>query len=365
MIIAILHLLLLCYSVSGIASYKDGINATGWDELIVNISDPLLSDYEKCRKLGYEEGFVTPYEWTEAMYWNWMESEFGPDHGDYLPSEVTDFMINQMNYVKERAETFTLVPYWKMIWCVVEQYEGMYQGYKDQCTKASKEPLDRDGQLAAISYLGDLEDIIEKFKPSSEGKSMDCTIIVAPSNDGDILFAHNTHNKYGLMNNRVFKHLEIHFTGELKNIAKTHYWRFSSWPLDLESKDDFFILSSGLIVAETSLLVFNHEVYEDIEYESVPMFIRAIASHYLSDDIETWFKSFTKENSGTHMAEWIILDQKRTGQDTWQIGILDSIPLLQHWRDITSEFNAKGYWASYNTPFFEDILNRLGYSFTY
>ena len=75
------------------------------------------------------------------------------------------------------------------------------------------------------------------------------------------------------MNNRVFKQLEIRFTDELKNIAKNGVWRFSSRPLDIESKDDFFVLESGLIVAETSLLVFDRKVYEDIEPESVPMFI--------------------------------------------------------------------------------------------
>jgi len=44
------------------------------------------------------------------------------------------------------------------------------------------------------------------------------------------------------MNNRVMKHLEIHFTDELKDISKSTYMKFSSRPLDMESKDDFYIL---------------------------------------------------------------------------------------------------------------------------
>ena len=32
---------------------------------------------------------------------------------------------------------------------------------------------------------------------------------------------------------------------------------------------------------------------------------------------------------------------------------------------MTEEFNSKGYWASYNTPYDENIGKKLGYSFSY
>jgi len=61
--------------------------------LQIKVKDDKLTDYEKCYKLGYEEGFVTPFESTEAMYWNWMASEFGADYPETLPVDITNFMI--------------------------------------------------------------------------------------------------------------------------------------------------------------------------------------------------------------------------------------------------------------------------------
>ena len=104
------------------------------------------------------------------------------------------------------------------------------------------------------------------------------------------------------MNQKVLKHLEITFTRELKNITNITFYKFSSRPLDIESKDDFYILSNGLIVAETSLEVFDHDVYDLIEAESIPMFIRATVANWMAKNITHWFDIFKRENSGTHMA---------------------------------------------------------------
>ena len=63
--------------------------------------------------------------------------------------------------------------------------------------------MDWYNELAAISYMGDLEDITAKFFPSfsegSPGKDGDCTIVITEMPEGDLAFAHNTHNKYQLM----------------------------------------------------------------------------------------------------------------------------------------------------------------------
>jgi len=76
--------------------------------------------------------------------------------------------------------------------------------------------------------------------------------------------------------------LEIRFSGELKSVAKNEVWQFSSRPLDIASKDDFYVLESGLIVAETSLLIYDKKAYDEIDTESVPMFIRATVANYMA-----------------------------------------------------------------------------------
>jgi hypothetical protein len=140
--------------------------------------------------------------------------------------------------------------------------------------------------------MGDLEDIQNKLL-NLNNKLKDCTIVVAPIEGGDIGFAHNTHNDYELMGNRVFKHLEIQFTDTLAQISKNLYQRFSSRPLDMESKDDYWVLGNGLVVAETSLLVYDHSVYDPISPLSVPMFIRVNVANYMSDNAKDWIEIFS------------------------------------------------------------------------
>jgi len=55
---------------------------------------------------------------------------------------------------------------------------------------------------------------------------------------------------------------------------------FSSRPGDFNSKDDFYILSSGLSIMETSLLNYNTDNWKDLDAKSVPCWLRvAVASN--------------------------------------------------------------------------------------
>lgn len=80
----------------------------------------------------------------------------------------------------------------------------------------------------------------------------------------------------------VFKKLGIKFEHELKSFQKNEIYQFSSRPLDIMSKDDFYVLSNGLLVGETSILNFNKKVYDLIVSEKVPTLISVLVAHYSS-----------------------------------------------------------------------------------
>lgn len=56
----------------------------------------------------------------------------------------------------------------------------------------------------------------------------------------------------------------------------------TSRPGDLESKDDFYLLSSGLAVVETSLGNFNKDNYKLLNPKSVPTWIRHLVANRLA-----------------------------------------------------------------------------------
>ena len=96
---------------------------------------------------------------------------------------------------------------------------------------------------------------------------------------------------------RIFKHY-IFDVSSLPVAASTV--SFSSRPGDLESKDDFFLMSSGLVSVETSLTIFNTSLYAALTPKSVPVWIRVQLANRMAADARTWVDLFSRYNSGTH-----------------------------------------------------------------
>jgi hypothetical protein len=83
---------------------------------------------------------------------------------------------------------------------------------------------------------------------------------------------------------------------------------FTSRPGDLISKDDFFILSSGLRVLETSLANNIQENLKEVKFTSVPSWLRTLVANHLASSISDWITLFNTFRSGTHNNQWILID---------------------------------------------------------
>jgi hypothetical protein len=89
--------------------------------------------------------------------------------------------------------------------------------------------------------------------------------------DNNLYIAHSTHNIYHFLL-RIFK--TYHFPTRDPKIG-SEWFAFSSRPGDMISKDDFYVLSSGLYVMETSLSNMNKSNYADLSPRTVPCWLRA------------------------------------------------------------------------------------------
>jgi hypothetical protein len=112
-------------------------------------------------------------------------------------------------------------------------------------------------------------------KEDMDVRDKSCSIYVK-NVDGKLYIGHSTMNYYPYML-RIFK--TYNFPTRNPNVGSDTI-TFSSRPADFNSKDDFYILSSGLKVMETSLLNFNPDNSKDLNPKTVPCWIRAtVASH--------------------------------------------------------------------------------------
>ena len=90
-----------------------------------------------------------------------------------------------------------------------------------------------------------------------------------------------------------------------------HSVSFSSYPGVILSGDDFYVLSSGLVVQETTNQDHNMTLYKDIRADNMIFeFARNVIANRLADSGEEWTDLFGQYNSGTYNNQFMIVDYK-------------------------------------------------------
>ena len=87
---------------------------------------------------------------------------------------------------------------------------------------------------------------------------------------------HGTHNRYSFLL-RIYKHWSFP-----RNGVALQSTSFTSRPGDLISKDDFFLLSSGLRVLETSLENKVESNLQEVKFTTVPSWLRTLVANHLA-----------------------------------------------------------------------------------
>lgn len=136
---------------------------------------------------------------------------------------------------------------------------------------------------------------------------------------------------------------------------------FSSYPAMMFSMDDFYQISSGLVVTETTIVNNNHTLWRELTSQALFDWVRNMLANRLAASGAEWAQWFAKYNSGTYNNEFMIVDyNKFVPHAPLQPGLLTVLEQMPGennvvWEDLTTWLDAPGYWASYNRPFFPAI----------
>ncbi|CAE8588157.1 unnamed protein product [Polarella glacialis] len=335
--------------------FEDTIAETSWATLRIHglprraeSESDGMSDQRMSFAAGFVEGAL-----TVERTWQHRLSYFGATFAE----KAIAFVEANDAYVRERiAANSELEPFWAEVKLVWAQLDGLVAGHLAACKPGRC--LDRRSFLL-LNAEEDLSNIIHKpFKGALEGwtaeeaaeytrKTTHCSAIVRllPGNS-DLLLGHNTWTGYYSML-RVLKEIDLPLFG-----ARAADSVFPGYFGALYSGDDFYALSSGLAVQETTNSVYNSSTLALISPSSVLTWVRTLVANRKADSGPSWARWFSPENSGTINNQWMVLHlrlfQPGVPPLNGTLIVLEQMPGKIVWADESESLRSRG-WSQATT----------------
>eukprot|EP01117_Protostelium_nocturnum_P001690 TRINITY_DN1207_c0_g1_i1.p1 TRINITY_DN1207_c0_g1~~TRINITY_DN1207_c0_g1_i1.p1 ORF type:complete len:547 (+),score=140.99 TRINITY_DN1207_c0_g1_i1:27-1643(+) len=360
-----------------IAEWNDELKVRGWGKLNIQTfgSQNSFSDSLQMKCAGLLEGYSTASQ-ISLWFQSWRNNEY---KGKNLTLPLQQFMRDQYTFSKalpgvpEPLKSHTLL--------IMDQFEGLYEGY----TRATK----MDSSLVEIEHLqlyslisdGDLETLNDIFEPNNLGTMMrreyrekreeknddvelppmmDCSGFVKV-NQGELYTGHTTWTRYYSMY-RILK--SYHFDLKANRVASKKV-SFSSRPGFLASKDDFYQMDNGLVSWETTNSIIDTKLLKLVVPQTLFSWQRAILANRLARNGKEWTLIFSSFNSGTYNNQWVVTDYNKfkpgsavTKDTLW---IVEQIPGKTFSKDVSDVLRNQSYWPSFNVPYLAETYVASGY----
>uniref|UniRef100_A0A8C5GIB8 Phospholipase B-like n=2 Tax=Gouania willdenowi TaxID=441366 RepID=A0A8C5GIB8_GOUWI len=324
---------------------------------------------------AYAAGAVEAAVTSQLIYKHWMNTLMGycgPFTSDIGYCErLKAFIGTNMQWVQKQIQKNPSSPYWYQVHLALLQLKGMEDSYNAELSFPTGQFSINPMGFLLFQLGGDLEDLESALNKSSQTRALgsgSCSALIKLlPNNKELLVSHDTWNTYQSML-RIMKKYTFAFKASPSehNLLPGRTQAFSSYPGSIFSGDDFYILSSGLVTMETTIGNNNPALWKFVQPTGTVMeWLRNIVANRLASTGREWAEIFSKYNSGTYNNQWMIVDYNHftPGKSNIKEGlfvVLEQIPGLVMFDDKTQELMKKGYWASYNIPYFVDIFNASG-----
>ncbi|TNN43272.1 putative phospholipase B-like 2 [Liparis tanakae] len=352
------------------ANFTDDITTSGWSFLEVTTSSR-YNDSVQAYAAGAVEAALT----AQLIYKHWMNTLLGYCGPFRSPTaycrRLEAFIAANLKWIQEQTEKQSSSPYWYQVRLVLLQLKGLEDGYNENLDfPTGSFSFDPFGFLL-FQMGGDLEDLESALNKSSRtrplGSGSCSALIKLLPNNKDLLVSHDTWNSYQAMLRIIKKYMfAFRVSPSEERFLPGGTQAFSSYPGAIFSGDDFYILSSGLVTLETTIGNSNAALWRLVQPSGGVMeWLRNIVANRLAATAKEWAQIFSQYNSGTYNNQWMIVDYNhftpgRTDIKEELFVVLEQIPGKVVYSDKTQELLEKGYWASYNIPYYVDIFNASG-----
>ena len=372
------------------AQFNNSINATGWATLRVS-ANASFGDEQMAYAAGYVEGSTT-WESIQLFVLN-SGSNFT------WSSKLADFLEANERFMRGSVGSNPADPYWHGVSLLLEQLAGLYWGYADAAAPHGVVPYPFRA-IMNVQLSGDLEDLAaalalqtdpattllpahprdeargiasrrRRVSPTGRitgGDSGHCSALVKllPGN-AELFFSQVTWSAFETMI-RIFKRYDLPFsvTGDKSSgVVAAVSMTLSSYPASLFSGDDYYTMSSGLAMLETTIGNNNATLYQlYVKPTTVLEWMRNLLANRMAASGAEWVAIYRQYNSGSYNNENFIVDYNRfTPGQPLPDGVLwvaDQVPGLIVAADLTYQLRETTYLPSYNSPIFPAVFNISG-----
>ncbi|XP_059041988.1 phospholipase B-like 1 isoform X2 [Mustela lutreola] len=321
--------------------YNDSIKTTGWGilEIRAGYGSQTLSNEITMFVAGFLEGYLT----APHMYDHFINLYPQLIKKPSIVDKVQDFMEKQDQWTRKNVKAYKDDPFWRHTGYIIAQMDGLYVGALKRAKLERTKPMTMF-QIQFLNAVGDLLDLIPSVSPTKNSslkvfKRWDmghCSALikVLPGFE-NIYFAHSSWYTYAAML-RIYKHWDFNIKDKDTSSSRLS---FSSYPGFLESLDDFYILSSGLILLQTTNSVYNKTLLKLVAPQSLLAWQRVRVANMMANDGRQWAEIFSNYNSGTYNNQYMVLDLKKVkpkySLDTGTLYIVEQIPTYVEYSDQT------------------------------
>ncbi|KAE9551530.1 hypothetical protein FO519_005260 [Halicephalobus sp. NKZ332] len=354
-----------CRNQIAVGRYRNAINSTGWSYLEIETMSGFDTDLQ-AYAAGVLEGVLSRKVLSYTIKNTFTDYCTGFKK---FCDRLHKYLDENLKYIKSKVENAPKDdPYWQSIRRSFLQMTGLWNGYNNDTSFDKVEILYEIHPVYLININGELYDLEKKFNKtkdplySEEGSKCSGLIKLTPDN-ADLLISQVTMS--GFQN--LLRVLKLYKFGYDPRMFPGHTTTFASYPGMLYSSDDFALMSSGLAGIETTIAVWNPALYDKVLPKGqLHCWVRAIAANQLARTGREWCQIFRRHNSGTYNNQWVILDYKKFQPykklpDHGLLYVLEQMPGLVVYKDITGYLEENRYYASYNIPFFKKVSAESGF----
>ncbi|XP_075220936.1 putative phospholipase B-like lamina ancestor isoform X2 [Lycorma delicatula] len=352
------------------AYYRPDMLTTGWAVLEIETQSN-YPDWVQTHAAGLLEGSLS---W-QLIYWHWQNTIESTCEGrDDFCDEVTSFLENNTAIIRDKAnELASIDPFWHQIKLFYSQLDGLEVGWR-HAVKRSRQEDNVDiphTDFLWLNIMSDFKDLEMKMNSSKELNHKPplsfALLKLLPDKLGQFVMTHATAGRYSSML-RVQKRYKFglhEFEDPDASLVTGQVMVFTSYPGSLHSQDDFYQItgsSSALVVAGTYLKNYNSYLWQLFDsMEEVLVGPRVLAANRLAKTPEKWAEYVSINSSGTGNKQWLIVQHNHKTTKNVSLWVVEQLPGLTHAKDVSSDLEEAGYWTSYGSPIFEDIIDLGGY----